>query len=145
MRSQGHSLADFLRIGFSGTRTQSDSTRPISLRLTWSSPAAPLSIFFDTRYPDGRDVLLVIEVAMSSLPEDIGARLSRYALTLPSATYVVADIKNHQVLVHTGPRAAGAPDEGTYAERIVARAGESIRLKLGDTDLEPIPYEEVMR
>ncbi|MBX6311325.1 MAG: Uma2 family endonuclease [Isosphaeraceae bacterium] len=39
---------------------------------------APLD-YFDTRYPDGRDVRLVVEVAVSSLPEDLGDRLSRYA------------------------------------------------------------------
>ncbi|HEX8202543.1 MAG TPA: Uma2 family endonuclease, partial [Isosphaeraceae bacterium] len=46
---------------------------------------APLD-YFDTRYPDGRDVLLVVEVAVSSLPEDLGVRLSRYAQALPLAT-----------------------------------------------------------
>ena len=35
--------------------------------------------FFDTRYPDARDVVLVVEIAVTSLPADLGPRLSRYA------------------------------------------------------------------
>jgi hypothetical protein len=101
--------------------------------------------YFDSRYPDGRDVELVVEVAVSSLPEDLGARLSRYALTLPFASYIVADVVHHQILVHTGPRTSGDPDTGEYAERTFVRAGEMIRIHVGGADLEPIPYEEVMR
>jgi Uma2 family endonuclease len=101
--------------------------------------------YFDTRYPQGADVALVVEVAVSSLPEDLGRRLSRYALTLPSAAYVVADVRNRRVLVHTGPRAANAPDTGEYAVRDAVGLGGSIRLRLGGVDLEPIPFEEVMR
>jgi Putative restriction endonuclease len=101
--------------------------------------------YFDSRYPDGRDVLLVVEVAVSSLPEDLGDRLSRYALSLPSASYVVADVVHRQVLVHSGPRPTNMPNVGEYAERTLVRAGESILLRVGDVDLEPIPYEDVMR
>ncbi|MCA1685445.1 MAG: Uma2 family endonuclease, partial [Planctomycetia bacterium] len=66
--------------------------------------------FFSTRYPDGRDVVLVVEVAATSLREDLGVRLSRYALTLPMATYLVADIPHHQILIFNGPRAT---EQGT--------------------------------
>ena len=96
--------------------------------------------YFDSRYPDGRDVLLVVEVAVSSLPDDLGARLSRYALTLPSAVDLVADVHHHQLLVHTRPSATGE-----YEERVITRPGEVLRLQLGGIDLEPIPFEEVMR
>jgi hypothetical protein len=105
---------------------------------------APLD-FYGTRYPDGRDVVLVVEVALSSLPEDLGVRLSRYALTLPQATYVVADIPHRQVLVFTAPRATAEGDKGEYGERVAVGPGATIRLRLGDAELEPIPYEEVMK
>ena len=105
---------------------------------------APLD-YYDTRYPDGRDVLLVVEVALSSLPEDLGSRLARYARTLPLATYIVADISHRQVLVHTRPLAADGPEAGRYGDRLAVRVGEAIRLRLDGTDLEPIPYDEVMR
>lgn len=101
--------------------------------------------YFDTRYPEGHDVLLVIEVAVSSLPEDVGVRLSRYANALPLATYVVADVAHRQLLIHSEPRRADDPAGGTYRQRTVVGPGESLRLRCGEFELEPIPYESVMR
>ena len=72
---------------------------------------------FDTRYPEGRDVVLIVEVSVSSLLEDLGVRLNRYASVLPLATYVVADVPHRQLLVHTAPRAANDPGGG-YGERL---------------------------
>ena len=105
---------------------------------------APLD-YYDTRYPDGRDVLLVVEVAVSSLPEDPGPRLARYARSLPMATYIVADIPHRQALVHTRPQVTDDPSPGRYGDRLAVRADEAIRLRLEGTDLEPIPFDEVMR
>jgi len=101
--------------------------------------------YFDTRYPEGRDVVLVVEVAVSSLPEDLGIRLSRYAGALPLATYLVADVPHRQVLVHTTPRPANDPGGAAYVECSVVRPGEAIRLRLDGVELTPIAYEEVMR
>ena len=50
-----------------------------------------------------------------------------------------------QVIVHTGPRAAGDPPVGEYAGRDVVGPGGAIRLRLGGVDLAPIPFEDVMR
>jgi hypothetical protein len=104
---------------------------------------APLD-FYETRYPDGRDVELVVEIAVSSLPEDLGVRLSRYALALPLATYIVANIPHHQVLVFTGPRTAET-GEGGYGDRVTVGPGQAIQLRLGGQEIRPIPWEEVMR
>jgi Uma2 family endonuclease len=101
--------------------------------------------YFDTHYPEGRDVVLVVEVAVSSLPEDLGVRLARYAGALPLAAYIVADILHRQVLVHTVPRAANDPGGSGSGACSVVRPGEAIRLRLEGVDLEPFPYEEVMR
>jgi hypothetical protein len=101
--------------------------------------------YFDTRYPEGRDVVLVVEVAVSSLPEDLGVRLSRYADALPLAVYVVADVPHRQLLIHAMPGSASDPGTRGYGERSVVRPGEALRLRLNGVDLEPIPYEEVMR
>jgi hypothetical protein len=57
----------------------------------------------------------------------------------------MADVPHRQVLVHALPRPANDPRGGGYDECTVVRAGEVIRLRLGDVELEPIPYEEVMR
>ncbi|MFO0961035.1 MAG: Uma2 family endonuclease [Isosphaeraceae bacterium] len=96
--------------------------------------------FYEDRHPDGRDVLLVIEVAVTSLAEDLGDRLDRYSRTLPLATYIVADIPNRRLLVHTGPKG-----DGGYDSCEIVGPGQSVVIRLGDVALEPIPYDEVMR
>ena len=101
--------------------------------------------YFDARYPEGRDVVLVVEVSVSSLTADLGPRLFRYAAALPLAAYVVADVSHRQLLIHTAPRPADDPRGGGYDERSVVRPGESLRLRLEAADLDPIPYEELMR
>jgi hypothetical protein len=100
--------------------------------------------YFDTRYPEGLDVLLVVERAVSSFPKDLGIRLSRYASALSLASYVVADVPHRQILVFARPRASNDA-RGGYDETCVVRSGEALRLSLDGADLEPIPYEEVMR
>jgi Uma2 family endonuclease len=105
---------------------------------------APLD-YYDTRYPEGPDVVMIIEVAVSSLPEDLGARRTRYAAALPLAVYVVADIPHRQVLVHATPFPADDPGGGGYRERSVVRPGEVLSLRVDEVELEAIPYEEVMR
>ena len=95
---------------------------------------------FDDRYPDGRDVLLLVEVAVTSLAADLGDRLDRCSRTLPEAVYIVADIVGRRALIHTQPRV-----EGGYEVVVEVRPGGSIALRLGGVDIEPIPYEEVMR
>ena len=96
--------------------------------------------FYEDRYPDGRDVLLVVEVAVTSLAADLGDRLDRYSRTLPEAVYIVADIPGRRALIHTSPKA-----EGGYATCTEVGPGGSIALRLGGVDIEPIAYEEVMR
>lgn len=99
----------------------------------------------EARYPDGRDVVLVVEVAVTSLAEDLGHRPDQYALALPEAIYIVADILHRRALVHTRPRAIGDPAGGGYEARAEVGPGGSISVCLGGVDIGPIPYEEVMR
>ena len=101
--------------------------------------------YFDSRYPEGRDVALVVEVAVTSLSADLGPRLSRYAHALPLTAYVVADVPHRQFLVHTAPCPADDPRGGASDERSAIGPGASLRLRLDGRDLGPIPYEEVMR
>lgn len=95
--------------------------------------------FHDERFPDGRDVLLVVEVAVTSLSSDLGVRLKRYAATLPMAAYLVADVPHRRFLLHEGPGPEG------FARRAEIGPGGRIELRLGTLDLAPIPFEEVMR
>jgi hypothetical protein len=96
------------------------------------------------RYHDYREVVLVAEVSVTSLPKDLGERLSRYALALPDAVYVVADPKNRKILIHRGPRPAQEAGRGEYAEVEAVGPGQVIRLEVGGVALDPIPFEEVM-
>ncbi len=95
--------------------------------------------FYDTRYPDGRDVLLVVEVADTSLGADLGVRLRRYAATNHLAAYVVVDIPHRRLLVHEGPGLAG------YERCTAVGPGEALHLKLEGVELQPIRFEQVMR
>jgi hypothetical protein len=104
----------------------------------------PLSILNEKHFHDYREVMLVAEVAVTCLPKVLGERLSRYALTLPDAVYVVADVKNRKVLIHRGPRPAQEAGRGEYAEVEAVVPGRAIRLEVGGVALDPIPFEEVM-
>jgi Uma2 family endonuclease len=101
----------------------------------------PLVFIDEKRYPDGRDVVLVAEVAVTSLPKDLGPRLARYALALLNASYLVVDVKNRRVLVHRKPQVEPAG----YAEVETVGPGQVIRLTVGGVELKPIPFEDVMR
>jgi Uma2 family endonuclease len=100
----------------------------------------PLVYMREKRYPDARDVALVAEVAVSSLPKDLGSRLARYALSLPEAIYLVADVKNRRVLIHRRPQAEPAG----YTEVETIGPGQAMRLTIGGVDLAPIPFEDLM-
>jgi hypothetical protein len=97
------------------------------------------------RHADGREVVLVIEICLERPSECLGRRLSRYAATLPVATFVVADVKSHRVLVHRGARPSRELDRGTFAKVETVGPGQAIRLEIGGVILDPIPFEEVMR
>lgn len=97
-----------------------------------------------TRYPDGRDVLLVLEVAVTSLPEDLGPRLARYASSLPLACYLVADVPGRRILIHKGPIAGEGEQPGRYESVETVTAGGSLRLTIDGIALEPIPYEQLL-
>jgi hypothetical protein len=92
------------------------------------------------RYPGAEDVLIVAEVAVSSLPRDLGPRLAQFAKTLPQATYLVVDVPNRRILIHRKPQAEPAG----YAEVETVGPGQVIRLTVGGVELEPIPFEDVM-
>ena len=96
---------------------------------------------FVDRYPGPGDVVAVVEVAVSSLPADLGVRRARYASTLPGATYLVADVRDRKIHVHRGP----SPDRGgSYAETEGVGPGGTVRLAFDGRDLPPIPYEDLL-
>ena len=96
------------------------------------------------RYPDDRDVALVAEIAVTSLAKDLGLRLSRYAISLPTASYIVVDVLNRRVIVHKEPRIDPETGRGEYASVESVGPGQTVRLSLDGIDLELIPFEELL-
>lgn len=99
---------------------------------------------FLARNLDGRDVVLVIEVAVTSPKADLGPRLSRYALSLPDAIYLVADVPRRRVLIHSDPRRNETTGRGEYGQCAEVGPGGSLVLKIDGVEIGPIPFEEVM-
>jgi Uma2 family endonuclease len=55
------------------------------------------------RYPEARDVGLLIEVAVTSLRRDLTSGLERYARAMIPAYWIV-DVSGRRFLAHSGPR-----------------------------------------
>lgn len=89
---------------------------PLPDIVVWDPAAAPADL--DGPVP-ANAVRLVVEVADSSLSDDLGEKLEDYAKGgLPE--YWVADVKGRQILQHAGPA------DGTYARREPVRFGETL-------------------
>lgn len=89
-----------------------------------------------TRVPEPQDVLLLIEVAESSLDYDRGPKLEMYA-TAEIPVYWIVDLVNEYVDVFTMPK------EGTYTKRHRFLRGDSVPLPdtLPGT---PIPVDDIL-
>lgn len=89
---------------------------PLPDIIIWDPLAAPANL----EGPIPADaVKLIVEVADSTLGDDLGEKLEDYA-TSGLAEYWVADLQGRLVLRHAGPQA------GAYAKREPARFGETI-------------------
>ena len=75
--------------------------------------------FYADRHPEAGDVLLVVEVADSSLRYDRSEKVPRYARAGIPETWLV-DVEAGTVTVHTHPGPEG------YAQRHVRRRGERL-------------------
>ncbi len=96
------------------------------------------------RYPDFREVALVAEIAVTTLGKDLGPRLSRYAISLPTASYIVVDVLNRRILVHKERRIDPDTGRGEYRAFESIGPGQTVRLNLDGIDLAPIPFEELL-
>lgn len=81
---------------------------------------------YETRYPTGDDVLVCVEVAMSSLPRDRGVKAEIYAAA-GIETYVIVDVEQSNVEVYTKPDASTK----SYQQRLVATYGQEIVVDCG--------------
>lgn len=91
------------------------------------------------RHPEPRDVLLVIEVADSSLACDLGEKLRLYA-SVGIPIYWVIDLVNEAIVV------LEEPDSGTaeYRLRTVFHKGESVSVTLADGTVVTTPVDALL-
>jgi Uma2 family endonuclease len=78
---------------------------------------------FRTRYPRARDLGLLVEVADSSYPKDVGIKLRRYASTkIP--VYWIVNVGKRQVEVYTEPKGRGRT--ACYQKTLIHKEGEQV-------------------
>jgi len=94
------------------------------------------------RYPEAGDIGLLIEVAVTSLRDDLATALELYARAgIPA--YWVVDVPGHRILVHTEPRVVDG--KGEYARVETYRPGQSLPLVLDGQEVALIPFDELLR
>jgi Uma2 family endonuclease len=94
------------------------------------------------RYPEAGDVGLLIEVAITSLRDDLTTTLDLYARALIPAYWVI-DVPGRRILVHTEPRVVDG--QGEYARVETYRPGQSLHLVLDGQEVALIPFDELLR
>ena len=94
------------------------------------------------RYPGPGDIGLLIEVAVTSLHDDLTTALELYARALIPACWVV-DVPGRRILVHTEPRVVDG--KGEYARVETYRPGQSLPLVLDGQEVALIPFDELLR
>lgn len=108
----------------------------------WSEPEPDASIILGdpdtaTGKPFAGDVLCIIEVAHSSLPRDLGAKLRAYAdAGIPQ--YVVIDLVHDVVLDHANPTGDTYP-----APKSLSR-GDTLRLSAGGGQFVEVSVERLL-
>ena len=104
--------------------------------------ANPLDFAAPDRYPEPGDVGLLIEVAVTSLHDDLTTALEQYArASIPA--YWVVDVPGRRILVHTEPRVVDG--RGEYARVETYRPGQSLPLVLDGQEVARIPFDELLR
>lgn len=94
------------------------------------------------RYPGPGDVGLLIEIAVTSLRDDLTTALEQYARALiPS--YWVVDVVGRRILAHAEPRVVDG--RGEYARVETYRPGQSLPLVLDGQEVARVPFDEVLR
>ena len=94
------------------------------------------------RYPGPRDIGLLIEVAVTSLHDDLTTALEQYARAL-IPVYWVVDVPGRRILIHSEPRVVDG--RGEYARVETYRPGQSLPLPLDGQEVARIPFDELLR
>lgn len=94
------------------------------------------------RYPEPRDVGLLVEVAVTSLRKDLTTGLEHYARAgIPA--YWVVDVLGRRLLAHSDPRIEEG--RGLYARVETYQSGQSVPLVLDGQEVASIPFDEILR
>ncbi len=104
--------------------------------------ADPLDFAAPDRYPGPGDIGLLIEVAVTSLHDDLTTALEKYARAL-IPVYWVVDVLGRRIVIHTEPRVVDG--RGEYARVETYRPGQSLPLVLDGQEVARIPFDELIR
>lgn len=104
--------------------------------------ASPLDYSAPERYPGPGDVGLLIEIAVTSLRDDLTTVLEQHARAGITASWVV-DVPGRRILVHTGPRVVDG--RGEYARVETYRPGQALPLVLDGREAARVPFDEPLR
>ena len=91
------------------------------------------------RRPGAADVGLVVEISLTSLKFDTGAKLSAYA-SVGIPAYWVVNLLDGVVLVYSDP----IPSEGRYASMATIKPGESFSFTLNGVEVGPIAASDLL-
>ena len=94
------------------------------------------------RYPGARDVGLLIEIAVTSLQNDLSTALEQYARAL-IPVYWVVDVLGRRILVHEEPRVVDG--RGEYARVVTYRPGQLLPLVLDGLEVAAVPFDALLR
>lgn len=100
----------------------------------------PLKFVREDRYPEPRDIGLLIEIAWTSLAKDLEYR-ERYARAM-IPVYWIVDLQGRRLLAFSGPRVVDG--RGEYEREAVHAAGEEIPLVLDGVEVARIPAAEIL-
>ncbi|MFO0958612.1 MAG: Uma2 family endonuclease [Isosphaeraceae bacterium] len=103
---------------------------------------SPLDYGSPDRYPEARDVGLLIEIAVTGLREDLTASLELYARSLIPAYWVV-DVVGKRILAHSDPHVVDG--RGTYARVETFLPGHELPLILDGQEVARIPFDDMLR
>ena len=94
---------------------------------------------FRGRHPGPGDLALVVEVGSTSLEDDQGVRLDRYArAAIP--VYWIVNLRDRRVEVHTDPDQA----EGRYGNRVDFGPGEQAPVMIDGQEVGRIPVGDLL-
>lgn len=103
---------------------------------------SPLDFASPERYPGPGDIGLLIEVAVTSVREDLTNAMGMYARASIPVFWVV-DVPGRRILIHTEPREVEG--SGEYARVETYRAGESLPVVLDGREVARVPFDELLR